>query len=187
VVVRHNHVTRSAIGVEVENSTNTVVQSNWLEGNTAGILVIVLPGLPMPFTRGVAIKHNVVLHNNFPNPIPADSGDPVGLLPTGTGILNIGGDDVVIHKNVVLGNDTVGIAIVENFFAALDPRIEPFPDNNAVRANVVLGNGQHPDPERAITPGADIVYDASGVSNCFERNVFLTQFPEDITAGFPCP
>lgn len=187
VVVRHNHVMRSAIGVEVENSTNTVVQSNWLEGNTAGILVVVLPGLPMPFTQGVVIKHNVVLHNNFPNPVPADSGDPVGLLPTGTGILNIGGDDVVIHKNVVLGNDTVGIAIVDNPFADLAPRIEPFPDDNNVRANVVLGNGRHPDPERATIPGADIVYVASGVDNCFERNIFQTQFPEGITGSLPCP
>jgi hypothetical protein len=51
----------------------------------------------------------------------------------------------------------------------------------------VLGNGRHPDPERATTPGADIVYDASGGGNCFERNIFQSQFPEDITGSFPCP
>jgi parallel beta-helix repeat protein len=187
VVVQHNHVTRSTIGVEIENSGATVVEANTLEGNTAGILVVVLPGLPMPFTQDVRILHNLVLRNNRPNPVPADSGDPVGLLPTGTGILNIGGDQVVIRENIVSGNDTVGIAIIANPFAAEDPRIEPLPDHNRVRANVVRGNGQHPDPLRATVPGADLVYDGSGTDNCFAGNVFGTQFPEEVTTAFTCP
>ena len=31
VIVRHNRVTRSVIGIEIENSSNTVVQHNWRE------------------------------------------------------------------------------------------------------------------------------------------------------------
>lgn len=141
----------------------------------------------MPFTQGVRILHNLVLHNNRPNPMPPDSGDPVGLLPTGTGILNIGGDQVVIRENIVSGNDTVGVALIANPFAAEDPRIEPFPDQNRVRDNVVLGNGQQPDPLRATVPGADLVYDGSGAANCFAGNVFRTQFPEEVTTVFACP
>jgi hypothetical protein len=68
----------------------------------------------------------------------------------------------------------------------IDPRIEPDADFNQVRGNVVLHNGRHPDPVRAITPGADIVYDGTGTGNCFADNVFKTEFPAGITALFPC-
>lgn len=186
ITVARNHVSRCTIGIEIENSTDVVVRDNKAIGNTTGILVVVLPGLPIPFTEDVLIERNVVVRNNFPNPVPADSGEPEGLLPTGTGILNIGGDRVVIRDNVVNQNDSLGVAILANPFAALDPRMEPNPDGNEVRGNVILQNGQSPDPERAQTPGADIVYDGSGTGNCFAENKFKTEFPEGITGLFPC-
>lgn len=187
VTVRKNLVTNYAIGIEVENTTNAIVRDNLLTGNTTGILAVVLPGLPVPLTADVRIVGNRVIHNNLPNPVAADSGDPVGLLPTGTGILNIGGDRVLIRRNRVIGNDSLGVAILQNPFAPLDPRIEPFPDENRVTGNVVLRNGLHPDPVRAVTPGADIVYDGTGVGTCFAGNLFRTEFPEGITDLFPCP
>jgi parallel beta-helix repeat protein len=186
IVVTGNHVSRCTIGIEVENSTDVVVRDNKAIGNTTGILVVVLPGLPIPFTEDVLIENNVVVRNNFPNPVPPDSGEPEGLLPTGTGILNIGGDRVVIRDNVVNQNDSLGVAILANPFAALDPRMEPNPDGNEVIGNVILQNGRSPDPERAQTPGADIVYDGSGTGNCFSANRFQTEFPEGITGFFPC-
>lgn len=186
ITVAWNHVTRCTIGIEIENSSQVVVRDNKAVGNTTGILVVVLPGLPKPFTEDVLIERNVVARNNFPNPVPADSGEPEGLLPTGTGILNIGGDRVVIRHNLVNQNDSLGVAIFSNPFAALDPRLEPNPDGNEVRGNVILHNGQSPDPERAQTPGADIVYDGTGTENCFAKNKFKTEFPEGITGFFPC-
>ena len=186
ITVEGNHVSRCTIGIEIENSTDVGVRDNKAIGNTTGILVVVLPGLPIPFTEDVLIENNVVVRNNFPNPVPADSGEPEGLLPTGTGILNIGGDRVVIRDNVVNQNDSLGVAILANPFAAFDPRLEPFPDGNEVIGNVILQNGQSPDPERAQTPGADIVYDGSGTGNCFLNNRFQTEFPEGITGLFPC-
>jgi parallel beta-helix repeat protein len=187
IVVAGNHVSRCTIGVEVENSSDIVVWDNKAVGNTAGILVVVLPGLPKPFTQDVLIARNLVSRNNFPNPVPAASGEPEGLLPTGTGILNIGGDRVVIRDNVVKQNDSLGVAILANPFAARDPRLEPNPDGNEVSGNVIMRNGRSPDPERAQTPGADIVYDGSGTGNCFAENRFKTEFPEGITGPFPCP
>jgi parallel beta-helix repeat protein len=186
ITVAKNDVSRCTIGVEIENSSDVVVRDNRVVGNTAGILVVVLPGLPKPFTEDVRIERNLVVQNNFPNPVPADSGEPEGLLPTGTGILNIGADRVVIRDNIVNQNDSLGVAILANPFAALDPRLEPNPDGNEVRDNVILRNGGSPDPERAQTPGADIVYDGSGTGNCFLNNRFQTEFPEGITALFPC-
>lgn len=93
---------------------------------------------------------------------------------------------MLIRKNRVIGNDSLGVAILQNPFAPLDPRIEPFPDGNTVRSNVILRNGGSPDPVRTITPGADIVYDGTGVGTCFARNLFGTEFPEGITGSFPC-
>lgn len=201
VLVRHNTVTLSAIGIEVENTINAEVRHNRLFGNTAGILVVVLPGLPQPFTRNVHIHHNVITENDFPNPIPPGGG-AVGLIPTGTGILNVGGDRVVIEENEITGNDSLGVALIGNPFFLFDPRIEPFVDDNVVRDNVITGNGASPDPLRATTPGVDIVFvpdvvapgggpvllpDPDPTDNCFAGNVFGSDFPPGITALFPCP
>ena len=186
ITVTGNHVTRCTIGIELENSSQVIARGNKLIGNTTGILVVVLPGLPKPFTEDVLIERNVVNKNDFPNPVPAESGEPEGLLPTGTGILNIGGDRVLIRDNVVSQNDSLGIAILANPFAALDSRMEPFPDGNEVRGNVILQNGRNPDTERLQTPGVDILYDGSGTGNCFAQNRFQTEYPEGITAFFPC-
>ena len=186
VTVRHNTVTNYVIGVVVENTTNAVVRDNLLRGNMAGIYVAVFPDHPRPFTDDVVLERNQVLHNNLPNPVPADSGDAIGLVPTGAGIVNLGGDHVVIGNNRVLGNDSLGVAIVQNPLAPSDPRIEPNPDFNEVRGNVILQNGRNPDPIRAITPGADIVYDGTGTGTCFADNIFATEFPAGVTTLFSC-
>ena len=102
------------------------------------------------------------------------------------GIVNLGSDYVVVRSTRVLGNDSLGVIVLRTLFGPVDPRIEPDPDFNQVRGNVILNNGQSPDPVRAITPGADIVYDGTGTGNCFAGNVFRTEFPAGITALFPC-
>jgi len=187
VTVRNNHVHGCAIGVEIENSLHSAVRGNALTGNTVGVLVSLLPGLPMPVNDDTLIAGNLVSRNNFPNPVSPTSGDDVGLLPTGSGILNVGGDRVSIIHNVVAGNDSVGVGIVQSPFGPEDPRLEVNPDGNTVRANVILHNGQRPDPLRATTPGADIVYDGTGTGTCFGHNVFGTDFPAGIASLFACP
>jgi parallel beta-helix repeat protein len=186
VTVRHNWVTNYVIGVVVENSINAIVQDNLLQGNTAGVYAAVLPNHPRPFTDNVLIEHNQVIKNNLPNPVPPDSGDEIGGVPTGVGIVNFGADHVVVRGNRVLGNDSLGVIVLQNFLASADPRIEPNPDFGQLRGNVVLHNGRHPDPVRAITPGADLVYDGTGTGTCFADNVFATEFPAGITEQFPC-
>jgi parallel beta-helix repeat protein len=186
VTVTGNRAVGNTSGFEVENSSSVVVRGNQASGNTAGILVFVLPGLPRTMTDHVLVEGNLVMRNNRPNPVPPDSGDELGLVPTGSGILDIAADDVTFRHNVVLGNDTVGIAILATPFAALDPRVEPNPDRTRVLDNVLLRNGLRPDPLRAGGQAADIVYDGSGTGNCFARNVFRTDYPSGITAQFPC-
>jgi parallel beta-helix repeat protein len=186
VTVRDNSVINYVIGVVVENTINARIQDNLLQGNTAGVYAAVLANHPRPFTDHVVIEHNQVLHNNLPNPVPADSGDEIGGVPTGVGIVNFGADHVIVRDNRVLGNDSLGVIILQNFVAGSDARIEPNPDFGQVRGNVILGNGHNPDPVRAITPGADLVYDGTGTGTCFADNVFATEFPAGITEQFPC-
>lgn len=194
VVVRNNTVTQSMIGVEIENSTNCTVNDNVLTGNTGGMLIVVLPNLPIPKTESVEIHDNAIIENNF------TSGEPT-LLPTGTGILALGSDDVRIHDNMVLGNDTVGLALFANPSALADPRIDPFVDNNTVHDNKIHDNGHNPDPVQPFFPAADIVFiadvvdmsngevliqDPDPIDNCFKNNDFDTDFPPGIVGSFNC-
>jgi parallel beta-helix repeat protein len=180
--VEENHLSDGEIGIELENTLHTVVRDNVLTGNVAGILVIVLPGLPTTVTDQALIEGNVIFQNNLPNPFPAPPPftDDLQLLPSGTGILNAGGDHVLVRHNLVIGNDTVGVGIIENPFG-FGP-----PDDNQVRGNVILRNGKSPDP-RAQGQAGDILYDGSGTGNCFAGNLFKTDFPPGIASLFPCP
>ena len=85
VTVRNNLVTNYVIGVVVENTIHATVQDNLLKGNTAGVYVAVLPDHPRPFTDDVVVERNQVIRNNLPNPVPPDSGDEIGGVPTGWG------------------------------------------------------------------------------------------------------
>jgi parallel beta-helix repeat protein len=203
-LIEFNEVENSVIGIEVENTQNTEVRSNLLKRNSAGMLIVVLPGLDVAATVGVLVEKNVIRDNNRDN-----TGEGfLELLPEGTGILNVGGDDVVIHDNRIQDNGSVGVASIGNPFYLLDGRIEPFVDGLEVTENVVLHNGTSPDPDRALVPGADLVYvadvlnpadgsvidvDPDPTDNCFDANVYDTEFVLATALGpvgipdFPCP
>ncbi len=205
-LIERNEVFDSVIGIEVENSSNAIVRNNKVEGNTAGIFLVVLPGLNIPFAENILVENNNVRDNNRVN--TATDGN-LALLPEGTGILNLGADFAVIRNNQVWGNRTYGIVLAGNPFSVLDPRIEPFIDGNEVRNNISKGNGYDPDVDRALAPGGDIVYspdvrfpptipfpptaDPDPTDNCFDSNTFQTQFvgadamPGATLADFPCP
>jgi parallel beta-helix repeat protein len=186
VSIEHNHASDSAAGILVENSTDVVVRGNTTIGNTGGIVTFVLPGLAVPVTEDVLIERNVVMHNNRPNSAAPSLQDPLSLLPSGTGILTIGADRVVVRENRVVGNDTGGIGVIALPIPNPDPRVDPEPDGVRVVDNVALRNGTSPDPLRAPFPGADLLYDGSGSGNCFARNVFQTSFPPFLETLLPC-
>ncbi len=187
VTIVGNRVFDNTSGILIENATRITARGNHAVGNTAGIAVILLPGLPVPRTDDVLVEGNLAADNNRPNPIPLGP-SAESRIPSGSGILNLAGDRVVVRHNLVTGNNTVGLAIVANLLAGVDPRVEPNPDHNRVVGNNIVNNGAHPDLERnGGLPGADIVYDGSGVGNCFGQNRFGSDFPPGITAHYPCP
>jgi parallel beta-helix repeat protein len=181
-VVEKNRLSNGELGIELESTDNSFVLNNKLTDNTTGIFVIVLPNLPKSSTEAALIEGNVVHKNNRPNPFPPicqAPGTPPGcveeffddlqLLPSGSGILNVGGHHVTIRKNVVTGNDTVGVGVVENPFG--------FGSSNdtTVTSNTIVQNGKSPDPR---TQGSgDIVYlDDPTNGSCISGNVFKTSF-----------
>jgi cytochrome c peroxidase len=185
VLVEHNHATDSTVGIEIENSTGVDVRANTAIGNTSGIVTFVLPGLAVPVTEDVLVERNVVMHNNRPNPVlPGE--DPVGSIPTGTGILTVGADRVLVRGNRVVGNDSGGIAVIALPFPNPDPRVDPFPDGNHVLQNLALANGLSPDPLRSPLPGADLIYDGTGSGTCFADNVFARSIPTALELLFGC-
>ena len=181
ITVTKNKLTDAVIGIELENTSNSFVSGNELTGNVNGILVVVLPGLPTTSTENAVIERNVIRANNLPNPFPLPPPlfDDLQLLPSGSGVLNVGGDAITMQDNAVTANKSFGIGLVENPFG-FGP-----PDDNRVIGNTVLHNGAAPDV-RAVLSG-DIVYDGSGSNNCFADNVFGTDDPPGIVSSFPCP
>ena len=109
-VVAYNHVYGNVAGIEIENTNDADVHDNLAEGNTAGILVFVLPGKVLKEAKRNRVHHNWVVNNNTPN-----FGDPeaiVGQLPYGMGILVMGADDTVVEHNWVRGNHSSGIGVI---------------------------------------------------------------------------
>jgi parallel beta-helix repeat protein len=184
VTVERNNLTNGELGIELESTDNTVVRNNKLKENTTGIFVIVLPGLPKSSTEKALIEENSVISNNRPNPFPpvCNEGEPenppgcteeftddLQLLPSGSGILNVGGHDVTIRNNQVKHNDTVGVGVVENPFGFGSS------NNTRITGNTIKKNGESPDPR---TKGSgDIVYlDNPENGSCISGNVFGTGF-----------
>ena len=186
--VEDNHVSGAVIGIELESTFDSYVSGNKATGNVAGIFVIVLPNLAFDTTQRALIEKNVVNKNNLPNPFPPvcsgpdtppgcvpELDDDLQLLPSGTGILNVGGYDVTIRDNVANGNDTVGIG------AAFNPIMNLSSLRTIVTGNTVQQNGQNPDPR---SQGAgDLVYlDDPTNGSCFTNNNHKT---EDFPFGPP--
>lgn len=179
VAIRKNHVTDCRVGFEIENSSLIDVHQNIGTDNSIGIFVFVLAGLDVTTTSDIRVTGNRLTRNNRPL-APYDPTNPFAQIPAGVGLLNLGADRLLARHNTAMHNDSGGIIIaqVPPALASLDPRIDPFPDDNEIRNNVTLHNGDNPDPLLAPFPGADLLWDGSGADNCWHRNVFKTAFPE---------
>jgi parallel beta-helix repeat protein len=197
VRVDHNTAQGNVSGFEIENSSGVVLDNNLATGDTAGILTFALPGLDINSNHDNEIRDNTVLINNKANTCTPP--DEVCSVPVGTGILMLAVQRNVARHNVVLGNDTFGIALSDLCTAnQLPPEqcsaavlgIDPFPNDNRIEHNVVLGNGLHPDHERLPPgiPGADLLWTGLGRGNCWSHNESLINvWPLAPLPLPPCP
>ncbi|HEY7726425.1 MAG TPA: parallel beta-helix domain-containing protein [Anaeromyxobacteraceae bacterium] len=145
VVVRDNEATGNVAGIEIENCWGADVHGNSVHGNTGGILVFDLPGLPQQGGHAVRVFQNAVDRNNTPSFAPA--GNIVGSVPAGTGIAVMANHDVEIRDNAVTGNQTAAVAVIS--FVLLGRPYPagyvPYPSRVMIADNAFSGNGSSPD------------------------------------------
>ncbi|WP_367916381.1 parallel beta-helix domain-containing protein [Leadbetterella sp. DM7] len=111
IIVRNNYVHQNVAGIEIENSDNAEVYDNHAENNTGGILIFNLPGLPKPFGSGTRVFNNLIKANNHENFAIFQDGNPVSMIPPGSGVVILAGDQVEVFHNKIIDNRTLGVAI----------------------------------------------------------------------------
>ena len=196
ILVRHNRVTGSVAGIEIENSAFADVHNNFATGNTGGILVFKAASLPVQFSNDHVVSHNVLVDNNAVN---VGSGT-VAAVPDGTGMLIISTDDSLFEYNVITGNNSFGIGFIDQRIVEQTESPDQKATGNTIRKNVATGNALSPDTtgENATPLASDIVialgeFNTAGVQdhgNCVVDNTDILDilfFPNVIVSQCPVP
>jgi parallel beta-helix repeat protein len=183
VEVRSSEAFGNVNGIEVENSLYVKIIGNSSHDNTAGILVVLLPGLDAKHSEYILIRGNDVANNNVPN--FGKKGELESFVPSGTGIMVLGADAVTVEHNRVTGNEYVGMGVGSILplgkLAGLPPQafadIEPFADGVRVHSNIVTGNGVTTVGDHVVKTGVDLYWDGTGRDNLWYGNKFVTSQP----------
>jgi parallel beta-helix repeat protein len=188
IVVRYNDVRGSVAGTELENCGNGKAYGNYATGNTGGMLVFLDGDLEIQVSDCHEVHHNVFDDNNETN---YGAGSVAGI-PDGTGLLVISNDSTPFSYNFLRGNDTFGLALVDEEAAGFNvSTVDPTLDYNFVFKNVVTGNGLNRDttPPNDSPVAADIVaiaLDSGGqTGNCIDATDNLFATDEILTLGPP--
>src|SRR5579859_2036523 len=127
-------------GIETENSSQVLVEDNYSHGNAVGIVLHLIPGLPIKTADQAIVRNNFVIKNDrgvegkpeASSVSVIDSG--TGQYPNGTGILIDAQDSSTIEGNLIEGNPSGAIYVTDQhagqMFPVPDPKEDPFPDNN---------------------------------------------------------
>lgn len=172
--VAHNEVHGNVAGIESENSRHVIIEHNLAYDNAGGILTFITPGLPIKTAFDVIIRNNFVVANNHKN--FGAPGSIVSGVPSGTGIIVMAADDVIIENNVIRDNKNAGIIVADHkSFANItpDPESDPSPDRVQVLPNLFADNGYEPIKDiKALmlagltTQGPDLVAVGGGSGSC---------------------
>ena len=186
ITLEYNVAFANVNGLEVENCSNVTVSKNQSYDNVCGILVVLLPGLTTKTSANIVISDNHVYGNNHIN-FAEPGGGFESFVPSGSGILVVGVDNVTVKDNNIKDNNFVGVATVSTLLlgaiAGLPPEafgdIEPNPDGAKIISNVLGNNGAAP-PAGIPLPGVDLLWDGSGTNNCWSNNHFSTAYPSGL-------
>ncbi|MCB0076360.1 MAG: right-handed parallel beta-helix repeat-containing protein [Anaerolineales bacterium] len=178
VILRDNVVYGNVIGIEIENSIGAELYNNHAYDNSTGLFVDLLPQLDSKVSQQTKLYDNIVDNNNHSN--FAGEGEIGALVPEGTGILVLGGDDVEIYNNQITNNRSVGIAVYSTTVAFDESEVDvpPNPERVHTYGNRFENNGY--DPADVLVemglPGADILWDGSRWDNRFD-DTGVSTFP----------
>ncbi len=174
IIVRNNYVFENVAGIEIENSDNAEVYDNKAFNNTAGILVFNLPGLPKAWGRNTRIFKNEVIennHDNFALGQASENGNPISMIPPGSGIVIFAGDSVEVFNNKITDHKTAGVSIASYHITDLPipnhPGWSPFAKNISVHDNTYSRKFMVPDMSKDLgkliaakcLKSQDLVYD----------------------------
>lgn len=164
IIVRDNLAERNVAGIEIENSYNADVFRNTARGNTGGILVFDLPGLPQMGGHSVRVYENIIVSNNTPNFAPA--GNIVATVPAGTGVLIMANRDVHVFDNEIGDNGTANVLITSYRAEFTDATYNPLPRNIMIRNNRFGNTGFAPAGDLAPlaqmgVPMPDVIWDGA--------------------------
>jgi parallel beta-helix repeat protein len=184
VNIQFNTAFANVNGLEVENSSDIKVTCNQSHNNVCGILIDLLPGKDIKTSKRVYVGNNHVYNNNHKN--FGEKGELESYVPSGLGILVLGTDETTVEKNTVTGNKFTGITVFSTLvlgeLAGLPPEafadIEPNPDGVYIHKNILRNNGAEPPPIEL--PGVDLLWDGSGINNCWSDNNFKTSAPSPL-------
>ncbi len=152
-VIRNSVAEGNVIGIEVSNAANVDVYGNRAADNTAGIIVLNLPGLSR-YGERTRVFDNRVENNrrlNF-----AHEEEIAAQVPAGTGILLLSARQAEIFDNTLSGNNVAGTAVASySAFAELgispeaeDPEYNPYPGGVYIHGNTFSRENLYPDPDR---------------------------------------
>lgn len=148
IILTGNRAEGNVAGIEIENSTHADVFSNTATGNTGGILVFNLPGLPVGNGSGTRVFNNTVEANNLENFAP--EGNIVGKVPAGTGIVALAASDVEIFDNTITNHIAAALSVVSYIpidDSPGDPSYDPYPTAIYAHDNTITGTANMPTGE----------------------------------------
>lgn len=173
VDITHNETFDSVIGIEGENSHNILIEHNYVHDNSTGVLLSLVPSLPVKTSSDMIVRNNFVVNNNHKNFAPV--GSIASGTPAGTGILIFATDNVRVEGNLIKNNDSVGMLVADHgFIGGLpDPEMDPRPDLAQVLENTFIDNGKAPKDALLgmlkaanVAVGPDIMDTGKGRKNC---------------------
>jgi parallel beta-helix repeat protein len=141
-LVQYNYVDGNVAGIEIENTIHAEVRNNVATENAAGILVFDLEGLSQA-GHSTSVHDNWVYDNNGVN----FGHGFLALVPSGTGVLIVSTDDVEIFENDIHDHRSVGIGVIsyELGFLPFDPlEYDAWPETIHVHDNRLSNNGRSP-------------------------------------------
>lgn len=172
IIVKNSKAFANVTGIEIENSLNAIVEDNEVTDNAGGILVFLLPNNPSKISRNCIVRNNKVIANNHVN-----FGDPAAIVsrvPSGSGIMLLGADEVEVTGNQIEENNSFGIALIHLnmvYGNGTNYDVDPVPENNWIHGNHFANNGKSPDGiiKDAGYDGRDLLWDLSGSGNFWDE------------------
>lgn len=192
--IEHNEsFDNRGFGIEVENSSKVLIENNYTHGNAIGVVLNLIPGLPVKKEENILVRNNVIVENGATS-VESDEHSAIesgtGQIPAGTGLLINAADSSTVEGNLFQGNPGAAIMVIDHNFGQMfpvpDPKIDPFPDDNQILQNMFIANGQHPfgRTKRVLdalkqAQAPDLLIAGRGRRNCVASKPALTSLGAD--------